>query len=140
MIMNNEKFILDFIKGHKIAVVSTMDKNTPESAVVEFSETKDLEIIFDTFSYFRKYRNMKRNPNVSIVIGWDNNVTVQYEGVSKEITEDELRKYKTLHVRKLPDAKKYVNSKDIKFFRVAPKWIRYSDLNKKPWEIIEIKF
>jgi len=55
--MNKKQFILNFIKKHKIGVLSTVSqKNKPEAAVVEFGETNSLELIFDTFVTYRKYK------------------------------------------------------------------------------------
>lgn len=77
----DKKQVLDFIKKHRLAVLSTVNSNNkPESAVLEFGETDDFEIIFDTFSSTRKYKNLKQNNNVSLVIGWDENITIQYGG------------------------------------------------------------
>lgn len=139
--MDKRKFILNFIKKNKLAVLSTVNvKNTSQSAVLEFGETDDLEIIFDTFSSARKYSNIKQNNNVSLVIGWDENITVQYEGLAKELTGDESMKYKEIYWKKNPEAKRWANKEGIVYFKVKPKWIRYSNLNKHPWEILEITF
>lgn len=43
---DQKKIILDFIKKHSLAVISTVDpEGNPESAVLEFSETDNLELI-----------------------------------------------------------------------------------------------
>ena len=53
--MEKEK-VLNFIKGERLAVLSTVTPdNKSESAVLEFGETDNLEIIFDTFHTYRKY-------------------------------------------------------------------------------------
>lgn len=138
--MDNKQIILDFIKKQKLAVLSTVDKdNKPESAVLEFGETDSLEIIFDTFDSSRKYRNLQTNKNVSFVIGWDENITVQYEGVAEELMDEEKKKYQKVYWIKNPRAKRWARREGIAYFKVTPRWIRYSDLNKAPWEIFEIK-
>lgn len=137
--MDKKKVILEFIKKQKLAVLSTINsRGKPQSAVLEFGDTDKLEIIFDTFPDARKYKNLKQNKHVSLVIGWDDNITVQYEGKASELEGEELEKYKKEYFRKNPKAKKW-DARGVKHFKVSPTWIRYSDLNKDPWDIFEIK-
>lgn len=139
--MSRKDFIFKFIKNEKLAVLSTVTSECKsESAVLEFGEVDNLELIFDCFESSRKYKNLRGNNQVSIVIGWDDNITVQYEGEAKELFDDEKRKYQELYWRKNPKAQRWTIKKGIKYFKVIPKWIRYSNLNKNPWEIIELQF
>jgi len=139
--VDKKKLIPDFIKKQKLAVLSTVTaENSSQSAVLEFGETDDLEIIFDTFSTARKYKNIKQNNKVSLVIGWDENITVQYEGLAEELFGEEREEYKKKYFKKNPHAKRWENKPRMTYFRVKPTWIRYSDLNKHPWEIHEITF
>lgn len=139
--MNKKKVILDFIKKNKIGVISTVNpQNKPESAVVEFGETDNLELIFDAYSNSRKAKNIKLNTNVSFVIGWDKDITVQYEGKAVQLEGQELENYKKIYIQKNKNVKKWEKVKGIIFFKVVPSWIRYSDLNKDPWEVFEVNF
>lgn len=139
--MNQKKIVLDFIKKNKIAVISTISsENKPEAAVIEFGETDDLELIFDALVNSRKVLNIRNNNNVAFVIGWDEDITVQYEGEAFELSGEELERYKKFYWQKNPEARKWENVKGIRFFKVVPKWIRYSDLNKDPWDVFEISF
>ncbi len=138
----NKQKILNFIKNKKLAVVSTIHGDgKPESALVSFSETENLELIFGTFNTTRKYKNLLANPWVAFVIGWDEeNVTVQYEGLAQEVTDKELEECRNLQLSKNPFSKKFAFEKEQRYFKVTPKWIRYSDLSKKPVEIFEVSF
>lgn len=137
---NNKQTALDFIKNHKLAVISTVGANSkPESAVLEFGETEELELIFDTYTTSRKYKNLQINKNVSFVIGWDDDITVQYEGIAAEVRGEEATKYKQVYWSKNPKAERWESREGITYFKVTPKWIRYSDLNKDPWDVFEIK-
>lgn len=139
--MGKFKIIRDFIKQQRIAVLSTVNsQGNPQSAVLEFGETDELEIIFDTFSSARKYKNLKQSNNVSLVIGWDNNITIQYEGEATELKDKELERYKKEYFRENPEAQRWESKKGMTYFKVRPTWIRYSDLNKSPWKIFEITF
>lgn len=138
--MDNKKRIRDFIAKNNLAVISTINsQGKPESAVLEFGDTDELELIFDTDDTSRKYQNLKQNKNTSFVIGWDENITVQYEGEAIELEGDELEKYKQVYFKKNPEAQKWENEKGVTYFKVKPGWMRYSDLSKDPWEIFEIK-
>lgn len=136
----NKQGILDFIKKHKLAVISTVSPdNKPESAVIEFGETDRLELVFDTYSTSRKYENLKKNKYAAFVIGWDEDVTVQYEGIAQELRKDDGPVYKKAFFAKNPEAKRWDKRDGIVYFKVIPVWIRYSDLRKYPWETFELK-
>lgn len=136
----NKQQVLEFIKKHKIAVISTVGPdNTPEAAVIEFGETDKLELIFDTLSPYRKYKNLQNNKHVAFVIGWDENITVQYEGIAEELKDKDTQMYKQAYFAKNPEAKRWESREGIVYFKVTPTWIRYSDLRKHPWEVIELK-
>lgn len=136
-----KKIALDFIKQHTLAVLSTVTPdNKSESAVIEFSEKENLEIIFDTFETFRKYTNMRNNPNVSVVIGWDEDKTLQLEGKAVELESEEVEEYKKIHLVKLPKAIDIISQEGIRFFKIVPTWIRYLDASVQPWDTFEINF
>lgn len=135
--------ILEFIKKKQLMVISTINREgNSQSAVVGFSETPELEIIFGTSCETRKYSNLQTNKNVSLVIGWDleEKITVQYEGVVKEAVGEEIKICKSLHINKNPKREKHSNHPKERFFKIKPRWIRYSNLSKSPEEIFEIDF
>ncbi len=139
--MNNHQKILHFIQKQKLAVLSTInEQSNPESAVIAFSETEELELIFGTFQNTRKYQNLKSHSNVSFVIGWDEELktTIQYEGIATEVKGQDLEKYREIHLLKNPASKKYAFHQLQRFFKVRPIWVRYSNLSKDPEEIFEL--
>lgn len=138
--MNKQK-VLDFIKKHMIGVLATVTPDgLPEAAVVEFAETDEFELIFDTLTTYRKYKNLKHNSQIAFVIGWDENITVQYEGIASELKGEELVKYKKIYFKKNPDAQKWEKFKETTWFKIEPKWLRYRDGNTDPMTIFEITF
>ncbi|RVA02069.1 pyridoxamine 5'-phosphate oxidase family protein [Mesorhizobium sp. M7A.F.Ca.US.001.01.1.1] len=50
---------------------------SPEAAVIQVTLGNDLNIVFDSFPGSRKLANIKRDSRIAMVIGWDENVTVQ---------------------------------------------------------------
>jgi pyridoxine/pyridoxamine 5'-phosphate oxidase len=139
--MDRKREILSYIKEQLLAVVSTVNsRGMPESAVVGFGETDDFELIFGTYNTSRKYKNIQANPRVSFVIGWVNGKTVQYEGVARELEGEEAYKYVELYFRKNPNSLKYKDHPEERYFLVAPKWLRYTDLKQEPWDVVELDF
>jgi general stress protein 26 len=139
--MDKKSFIYNFIANHKLAVISTQSADSkPQSAVIGFGQTKNLEIIFGTDSSSRKYNNILNNPAVSLVIGWDDNKTVQLEGNAQELSENDLELIRQNYWNKSPDAESYHKNPGQRYFVVKPMWVRYTDLDKEPWEIIALEF
>ncbi|MDP3947764.1 MAG: pyridoxamine 5'-phosphate oxidase family protein [bacterium] len=131
--------IKEVIQLNALAVLSTVtSEGASESAAVEISVLDNLELIFDTLASFRKYRNLATNRNVSVVIGLEP-VTIQYEGTAFELEGKELNDYKKIHLDRFPEAAKF-EKLGMKFFKVLPKWIRYTDAVKQPWEVFEVNF
>ncbi|QQG50032.1 MAG: pyridoxamine 5'-phosphate oxidase family protein [Candidatus Berkelbacteria bacterium] len=130
--------ILEFIKRHQVCVLATSSKTgKPEAAAIEFAETDNFELIFDTFSTYRKYPNLKANPNVAVVIGWED-ATVQYEGVATEVDGEEMEELKNIFVKKNPGASKFFDIPETRYFKVTPEWLRYRDYSTTPETLIEL--
>jgi pyridoxine/pyridoxamine 5'-phosphate oxidase len=126
-----------FIASCDLAVVSYLSpEGTPQSAVVGIAVTPDLELVFDTVSSSRKYRNLKARSQCSIVL-WSGDVTIQYEGFAEETAED---RYREAYFKKLPDGRDRLSWPGITHFVVRPKWIRYSDFAARPRLIEEFSF
>jgi pyridoxine/pyridoxamine 5'-phosphate oxidase len=128
--------LAEFIAACDLAVVSSLAQDgTPQSAVVAIAVTPDLDIVFDTVSSSRKYRNLKANPHCSIVM-WIGEITVQYEGIAEEPAGEN---YKEAYFKKLPDGRDRLSWPGISYFVVHPKWIRYSDFDARPPLIEEVR-
>ncbi|MBI5620063.1 pyridoxamine 5'-phosphate oxidase family protein [Candidatus Gottesmanbacteria bacterium] len=134
--MDKKKFLFEYMNKRNLAVLATIGPNeTPEAAVMEFGQTQELELIFDTLKTTRKYANLKKSPKIAFVIGWEEGDTVQYEGVATELKGAELATYKKIMFAKNPAFAKWENLPSMTYFKVTPKWIRYSTMDQPPWEI-----
>ena len=104
------------------------------------SQKDNLQLIFQTPNDSRKYQNLKINPNVSVVFGFDFEefITVQYEGVVKEAEERQVADFRNIHVSKNPKSAEYANLSKNKYFVISPKWVRYWNL--KTNEKFELTF
>ncbi|KKS19141.1 MAG: Pyridoxamine 5'-phosphate oxidase [Parcubacteria group bacterium GW2011_GWC1_41_7] len=142
--MEKKRKILEFFKKNVLCVLATHDSehNKPECAVIVFTETENFEIIFGCLNNARKYGYLQKNPKVAFSIGWngEENITVQYEGVAKEVTGVEFEQCRDINLKKNPSSKKFAFLPEQRYFRVQPTWIRYSDFSKNPIEEFEIKF
>jgi uncharacterized pyridoxamine 5'-phosphate oxidase family protein len=134
-------FLHHFIVQHRYAVLSTVTPdNSPESALVGFAVTPGLQLLFDTVSTSRKYNNLINNPSVALVIGWENEQTVQYEGIARIPEAGELETLLPIYFNVFPDGDdRRKQWKDLVYFAVDPQWIRYSDFNE-PQRIEELHF
>ena len=139
--MNKEE-LANFLSSHALMVISTHGAEYPESAVVEYAN-EHCTLVFDTDNTSRKYKNILENPNVSVVVGWDNDVeeeTVQYHGKCTLLNGEELARYKKVYFAKNPGAQKWENEPNTVYFKVEPSWARHTDLKVFPWKISEFQF
>ncbi|HEY4326463.1 MAG TPA: pyridoxamine 5'-phosphate oxidase family protein [Mucilaginibacter sp.] len=134
-------FLYNFIRQHRLAVISTISKEQKaESALVGFAVSENLEIIFDTVKTSRKHRNILQNPQVAVVIGWDNETTVQYEGIATELAGEEAVRFKEIYFAVYPDGRERAETwPGLVYFKITPNWIRYSNFNE-PVVIEEMMF
>jgi pyridoxine/pyridoxamine 5'-phosphate oxidase len=120
--------LLQFLERHRLAVVSTISPEaTPQAAVVGYAITSAHEIIFDTLGTSRKCRNLRRNPKIAMVVGWDAEITVQLEGIADEPTGAERDRIQAAYFAAYPDGRDRLQWPGITHFRVRSTWARYSD-------------
>jgi hypothetical protein len=95
--------------------------------VVGYAVSDAMEIVFDTIGTTRKMQNLRANRRVALVVGWDDEQTVQLEGTADEPTGAELERLKRVYFEVWPDGVARQAWKDITYVRVRPTWARYSD-------------
>ena len=137
----NKHQLFDFLNRCNLGVLSTIGPaGAPQSALVGIAATPALEIIFDTVDTSRKFANLAGDPRVAFVIGWEGEVSVQYEGVAGQISSSELGPYHDIYFRKFPDGPARLKWKGITYYVVRPTWIRCSDFTTPPPTIVEFSF
>ena len=137
----NKAELFQFMANESLGVLGSMSPDgSPQSALVGFAVTQDLEIVFDTIRTTRKYRNLSANPAASFVIGCTTEITVQFEGVAAELSGEDLARYQPIYFAKWPDGPSRLSWPGICYFVVRPRWIRYSNFEKRPPEIVEFTF
>ncbi|WP_137993263.1 pyridoxamine 5'-phosphate oxidase family protein [Streptomyces vilmorinianum] len=130
--------LIRFLRGHRIAVQASIGPDgAPQAAVVGFAVTDDLEIVFDTVETTRKYRNLRADPRIALVIGWDE-VTAQIEGVADFPVGPELERLRESYFAVYPDGRDRLAWPGITHVRVRPHWVRRSDYTREPPAIEEL--
>jgi uncharacterized pyridoxamine 5'-phosphate oxidase family protein len=131
--------LVQFLRRYKLAVqASVAPGGAPQAAVVGFAVSDKLEIVFDTVETTRKYRNLRADPRIALVIGWDDEITAQIEGVSDFPTGEELERVRECYFVAYPDGRDRLAWAGITHVRVRPTWIRFSDFTKDPPHIVEV--
>jgi hypothetical protein len=106
--------------------------------VVGFAVSDDLEIVFDTVETTRKHRNLRADPRIALVIGWDDAITAQIEGSVDFPTGKDLERVRECYFVAYPDGRDRLAWPGITHARVRPSWVRFSDFTKEPPHIVEL--
>ncbi len=133
--------ILAFMQRHKLAVeASVTAAGSPQAAVVGVVTGDDFQVFFDTLEQTRKCENLRRDPEIALVLGWDlaEGCTVQLEGVADEPEHEELAAWKARYFAVFPDGVARQSWPGITYFRVRPRWIRFSDFHGPQPRIVEL--
>jgi general stress protein 26 len=125
--------LLSFMRAQPWAVEASVNaRGAPQAAVIGVAVTDRWELLFDTVTQSRKHQNLVQNPRVAVVIGWEHECTVQYEGIAEIPTDAELPGVQAAYFDRFPDGPTRQSWPGIVYWRVKPTWIRYSDFNANP--------
>ncbi|MEO6761422.1 MAG: pyridoxamine 5'-phosphate oxidase family protein [Candidatus Saccharimonadales bacterium] len=137
----NKAMLREFMDARHNMVLSTVDgEGRSESAVVGFGATNKLQLVFGTAGSTRKAQNIATNKDVSVVIGWDNQGTIQYEGTARLLGGNDVDVYAEFYFLKNEGARAYKDAPNESYFLIEPRWLRFTDTTRHPWEISEIEF
>ncbi len=139
----NARRLLDFLREHRVAVEATVSAaGAPQAAVVGIAVSERFEIVFDTLLTTRKAANIGHEPRIALVIGGTvpgDERSAQVEGIVDSPEGAELERLKQVYCAVYPDGVARASWPGIAYFRVRPTWIRYSDFNRDPPEIVELR-
>jgi len=85
----------------------------------------------------RKHRNLRLDPRIALVIGWDEALTVQIEGIASFPEGAELERVRAIYFAAYPDGRDRLAWDGITHVLVRPTWIRVSDFAVDPPRIFE---
>jgi general stress protein 26 len=132
--------LIEFARAQKWAVeASVSNEGAAQAAVIGVAISDDFELVFDTLKETRKAQNLRKNPKIALVLGWDEGITLQIDGVADELLPgtSDFERLKKIYLAKFPDGVERESLPNITYFRVKPRWTRYSDFTKTPPLIIE---
>lgn len=133
--------LLTFLREHRLAVQASVSAaGAPQAAVVGFAVSDRFEIVFDTLESTRKAENLRRNARMTLVVGGlveGDERTVQLEGMADEPAGADLERLKQVYYSVYPDGPGRLSWPGLIYVRVRPEWVRYSDYNLDPAEIVE---
>jgi hypothetical protein len=125
--VDQQQFI-NFVRERGLAVIATRGaEGAPQAALVGIAATGRGELVFDTSRGSRKYRNLSAFAQVALVIGWDNEMTVQCEGIADIPTGADRDRCLPAYFPQHPDGVDRAHDHDIVHVRLRPSWLRYSD-------------
>ena len=131
--------LVRFLRKYKLAVqASVAPGGAPQAAVVGFAVSDELEVVFDTTEDTRKYRNLRADPRIALVIGWDDEITAQIDGLADFPTGEELDRVRECYFVVYPDGRERLAWPGITHVRVRPTWIRYSDFASYSPHVVEV--
>lgn len=137
----NRAELIEFVRICGLAVVASRGADgSPQAALVGIAATDQGELIFDCSRGSRKFSNIERDPAVAVVIGWDDEVTVQIEGVADGLSGADLKRCKAAYFEQYPDGQDRAESPEVAHIRVTPRWLRYSDYRPDTFGISETEF
>ena len=130
--------LLEFVRSHRLAVqASVSTAGAAQAALVGFAVSDRFEIVFDTLDSTRKIANLRRNPRVALVIGWEGEKSAQIDGIADEPSGAELDRIRAVYFEAWPDGRDRLAWPGITHVRVRPTWARYSDYSVAPPQIVE---
>lgn len=146
--MITRKELVEFIRSVPLATVATVAPDgVPEGAIVGVAVSDRLELVFDTLETSRKLRNVEGNARIAVVFGAAGGYvsgshderTVQYQGVADVPSGEELKRVQEeIYFKRFPDGRDRLKWAHIAYVCVRPVWMRYSNYNVNPPEIVEL--
>jgi general stress protein 26 len=127
--------LLAYMRGHKLAVVATINQHgTPEGALVGIAATDKHELIFDTVSSSRKHTNLALHPRVAVTFSGPGEQTLQYEGRAFPIATSGSSDaaFREAYYAAWPDGRDRLNWHGLVYWGIRPVWARYSDFDRGP--------
>jgi PPOX class probable F420-dependent enzyme len=130
--------LVQLLREYRLAVVSTTGPDgAPQSAVVGCAVSDGLEVVFDTLDATRKFRNLRRDPRISVVIGWDREKTAQLDGIADVPDGAERDRIRACYFEAYPDGRDRLSWSGLVHVRVRPRWVRWSDFTQQPAIVFE---
>jgi heme iron utilization protein len=122
-----KKDIKEMLNSQRLGVLATYGSKYPYATIVGFAATDDLShILFATLRDTRKYRNMKVDPHVSILIDnrsnrvddFSNAQALTILGIGTEILEGEEHELISLYINRHPYLREFASDPNCAIMKV----------------------
>ena len=135
------KRIYEFLAQRSVMVLSTVAvDNVPESEMLDYVIEEDFSIYFCTSKEARKYENLTNNSDkVALVVGFYEELTLQYEGVAKLVKEKEIPELISKQLREKGRKSHKSSGRDFVYFKIMPRFLRMTDVSESPWSVNEVR-
>lgn len=131
--------LVAFVRDRRLAVVATAGPDGhPEAALVGIAATEECELVFDTSVRSRKHENLLRDRRVAVVVGWDDEVTLQIEGTADKPAGVDRDRCLAAYFEQYPDGRQRAEDPDITHFRIRPRWARRADFRPSTFGVEEV--
>ncbi len=147
--MITRKGLVEFMRANPLVTAATLSQDgAPQAALLGVATSDQLELVLDTVDNSRKFGNVLRDGRIAVVFGKAGGYvsgshderTVQYQGVADVPSGDELKRVQEeIYFKLFPEGRERLKWAHIAYVRVRPTWIRYSNYNVNPPEIIELR-
>jgi hypothetical protein len=116
--VDQQQFI-SFVRHCGLAVIATRGSDgAPQAALVGITATGRGELVFDTSRSSRKCRNLSSYAQIALVVGWENEMTVQCEGIADIPTGVDRDRCLEAYFAQYPDGVERAHDHDIVHVRV----------------------
>lgn len=124
----NIKTVKQFMEQYKTCVIATVGSSgQPEAATVGISVDGDFKCMIATNQFTRKAVNLAANNNIALVIGFDAPRTLQLEGVAELVDTNAYQSRIDLHLKNVPELKRFAGDASQHYYLITPTWIRFTD-------------
>lgn len=127
--------LLRLMRGHPLAVVSTVDRSgQPQGAIVGVATTDAFDVIFDTVTTSRKHANLMRDPRAAVTFTGAHETTLQLEGRARPVATSAPGDgaYRETYFAAWPDGRARLAWPTLALWRIEPLWMRYSNFAAGP--------
>jgi predicted pyridoxine 5'-phosphate oxidase superfamily flavin-nucleotide-binding protein len=122
------------------ALATSTPDGRPEAAPLRYMVTDDFELVMGTLRTSRKYANLRRNPDAAVVV-WDDEFSIQIEGAFDEPVGADRERVASLFTAEFPvEARLRAGRPQHFYFRITPRWARYSDFSDEPPRVLTLDF
>jgi hypothetical protein len=120
--------LVAFVRRHALAMVATRGPaGDAQAAEYGVAITEDVEFIFEISMHSQKYANILEFPQVALVVGGSEPVTVQSEGIADVPTDASRDRCLRVYFQQFPAGRKRALEPDITHVRIRPRWVRLLD-------------